>query len=54
MEQDKIAYITELAAQLSPDSQDKLIRAIKQLLVYERKEMPELVLDELPLQQESE
>jgi hypothetical protein len=35
---DKLAYITEAAAKLSPENQDRIILAIEQLLGYEHRE----------------
>ena len=38
MIEDKITYITESVARLSPENQDRIIIAIEQLLGYEHRE----------------
>jgi hypothetical protein len=37
MMKDRLTYIMESVAQLSPESQDRIIMAIEQLLGYEKK-----------------
>jgi hypothetical protein len=37
MMKDRLTYIMESAAQLSPENQDRIIIAIEQLLEYEKK-----------------
>ena len=41
MIQDKLTFITEAAARLSPENQDRIIIAIEQLLGYENIVHPE-------------